>query len=104
MREVYYPKMRQTPEVRARLIVRNEVKQGRLVPVSQVVCEKCGGTDNVQRHHDDHTQPLVFRELCVSCHRKIDAGERLVLGEAHNLGRMSSILMPATIFTNSRVR
>jgi hypothetical protein len=74
MRDVYYPKKAQSVEIRARMIVRNEVKQGRLAPVTQVVCE-CGETEGVQRHHPDHTKPLVFHELCVECHRKADAGE-----------------------------
>ena len=72
MREVWYPQNKQTPEVRARLIVRNEVKLGRLSPIAKKVCEECGGTNDVQRHHDDHLKPLKFRELCIECHRRFD--------------------------------
>lgn len=72
MREVWYPKHRETEEVRARLIVRNEVKFGRLDPVSEVPCKNCGSRDLVQRHHPDHSQPLVFVELCIDCHREAD--------------------------------
>jgi hypothetical protein len=74
MREVWYPKNKQTTEVRARLIVRNAVVRGRLAPVETLVCEECGGTDNVQRHHDDHSKPLDVQVLCIKCHRKHDAG------------------------------
>jgi hypothetical protein len=74
MREVWYPKHRSSQQVRARLIVRNEVKTGRLASVGSLVCERCGGTDKVQRHHDDHTKPLEVRVLCIGCHRKFDAG------------------------------
>ena len=74
MRDVWYPKHKKTPQVRARLIVRNEVKQGRLPPVASVSCEKCGGIDNVQSHHDDHEKPLDVQRLCIKCHREREAG------------------------------
>lgn len=82
MKEVWYPKHKQSAEVRARLIVRNKVKTGELLPVAELVCEKCGGTDDVQRHHDDHTKPLDVQVLCITCHRKQDiAGNSTGRGE-----------------------
>lgn len=74
MREVWYPKNNQTPEVRSRLMVRNEVKNGRLAAVADVLCEECGGTDHVQSHHDDHERPLDVKRLCIKCHREREAG------------------------------
>jgi len=75
MRDVWYPQNSQTPEVRARLIVRNEVKTGRLAPVELIACSKCASTVNVQRHHPDHEKPLEFVELCVDCHRDADISD-----------------------------
>lgn len=75
MREVWYPKNKQTKQVRARLIVRNEVKAGTMPAPSTKDCESCGGHDNVQAHHEDHDRPLDVNYLCVKCHRDRDAGE-----------------------------
>jgi protein-arginine kinase activator protein McsA len=36
-------------------------------------CEKCGSTENVQRHHPDHAQPLLVKFLCQQCHTSEDA-------------------------------
>lgn len=35
-------------------------------------CEECGGTDGLERHHDDYSRPKDVRVLCQTCHIKAD--------------------------------
>lgn len=57
-----YPERR-----RAREIVRNAKKRGRLVPQP---CERCGTTEGVHGHHDDYRKPLEVRWFCPPHHRE----------------------------------
>jgi len=58
---------RKHPEkARARDILQKAVSSGLVVVTG--VCE-CGSTQNVERHHEDYSKPLEFRELCAgTCH------------------------------------
>jgi ribosomal protein S27AE len=42
-------------------------KRGLLKPKP---CERCG-SKNVQMHHDDYSQPLQVRWLCLTCHHDL---------------------------------
>lgn len=53
--------------VRAREIVHNELKRGRL---TRRPCESCGATKRIHGHHDDYSQPTVVRWLCALHHRE----------------------------------
>jgi hypothetical protein len=33
-------------------------------------CSNCGGTDRLERHHEDYTKPLEIITLCKMCHSK----------------------------------
>lgn len=37
------------------------------VPIG-TVCESCGSTADLHRHHDDYSRPLDVRTLCRTCH------------------------------------
>lgn len=56
---------------RARVIVGNAVRDGRLV--KPTACERCGTECSAKRslhaHHHDYSQPLVVEWLCGTCHR-----------------------------------
>ena len=41
-------------------------ESGRLL--KKLNCEKCGGVDNIQKHHPDYTKPLEVVWLCRYCH------------------------------------
>lgn len=41
-------------------------------------CENCGDLKS-QAHHDDYSQPLKIRWLCISCHATFHKRERLEL-------------------------
>ena len=34
-------------------------------------CERCGSTEQLERHHPDYSKPLSIVTLCHSCHRLI---------------------------------
>jgi len=55
---------------RARRLTRAAILSGRLV---QKPCEKCG-EPKTQAHHDDYSQPLKVRWLCVIHHRQHHGG------------------------------
>jgi len=40
-------------------------------------CERCGVTENLQRHHHNYADHAAFEILCRPCHEKWHAAERL---------------------------
>ena len=52
---------------RANAAVSRAIKAGTLI--RQTVCEKCGGTDRVQAHHEDYIKQLDVEWLCLRCHK-----------------------------------
>jgi hypothetical protein len=60
-------KEQQKVRIAARRTVRNAIKAGRL---ERKPCEVCGDLE-VQAHHDDYSQPLKVRWVCVAHHRLI---------------------------------
>jgi len=34
-------------------------------------CEKCGSTENLERHHEDYSKPLEVKTLCRKCHNEV---------------------------------
>lgn len=34
-------------------------------------CEKCGTSDNLERHHPDYEKPMEYLTLCKSCHKRL---------------------------------
>ena len=53
-------------KITAQKIARNALRRGEIVRKTE--CEKCNGGDTVQMHHDDYSQPLKVKFLCVHCH------------------------------------
>lgn len=66
----------------AQLAVAKALKSG--VLVRQSACERCGGTNRVQGHHPDYSEPLRVEWLCIACHvvetRKSNAARPICLG------------------------
>ena len=56
----------------ARVIARTAIRRGKLV---RQPCEVCG-SQPVDAHHDDYSQPLNVRWLCPAHHRAHHASER----------------------------
>jgi hypothetical protein len=52
----------------AHCAVNNAVQSGKLI---KEPCEECGTTETVQAHHDDYSQPLYVRWLCVAHHTEV---------------------------------
>jgi hypothetical protein len=55
----------------ARYKARLAVKQGVLEKPAK--CEKCGSSEDLQKHHEDYGQPLKVNVLCRSCHIAVHA-------------------------------
>ena len=34
-------------------------------------CERCGSTENLERHHPDYSKPNLVITLCSSCHKAV---------------------------------
>lgn len=64
---------------RARAAVHDAVKSGRL---TRDVCSMCGTGEGVEAHHDDYSQPLAVKWLCVSCHNRHHVEQRQALNAA----------------------
>lgn len=56
---------------RARYIVRQAVKSGKLIPLEE--CEFCDSDKKVEGHHPDHSKPFLLLYLCKNCHHRADA-------------------------------
>lgn len=59
------PPPRAPEKKRARRIVSNALRDGRLV---RQPCETCGTSEDVHAHHDDYAKPLDVRWLCRKHH------------------------------------
>ncbi len=42
--------------------------RGELIPEP---CSRCGGTTNIEMHHEDYDEPLKIIWLCRVCHREL---------------------------------
>lgn len=85
MREVWYPKHKDDPQIKARLLVRSAVRNKTLI--IPLVCSLCTKGCKPQAHHEDYTKPLEIIWMCTKCHREADMS-RVEGGEsweAHNL-------------------
>jgi hypothetical protein len=49
-----------------RAIKRGEIVRG-------TICEQCASTQTIEACHDDYSQPLKVKWLCIRCHRLWDA-------------------------------
>lgn len=52
----------------ARRILRQAIRSNQ---IERQPCETCAGTENLQAHHDDYTQPLNVRWFCAKHHRML---------------------------------
>lgn len=66
------PYVRSPEKVRARWMVRDALKYGKL---TRQPCETCG-EPQAEAHHDDYSKPLDVRWLCSRCHAAVHWGER----------------------------
>lgn len=53
---------------------RAQMIAARIIPLKPV-CEICGGTDDLTRHHKDYGKPLEVLTLCKPCHRALEVAE-----------------------------
>ena len=56
---------------RARYLVRQAVKTGKLIPLEE--CEICYSDNQVEGHHPDHSRPFLLLYLCKDCHNRADS-------------------------------
>lgn len=59
-------RVRNPQKTAAHQAVRRAIKAGKLV--CPKVCEDCPSLGPLHAHHDDYSQPLAVRWLCVPCH------------------------------------
>jgi ribosomal protein S27AE len=52
---------------RAHSAVKIAIRKGILLKED---CEKCGATSRIHAHHDNYSEPLVVRWLCLPCHKE----------------------------------
>jgi hypothetical protein len=63
----YFRYIRKYPEkYKAHLKLRDALRKGIL---TKQPCEICGGTEDIEAHHDDYSKPLEVIWLCKNCHR-----------------------------------
>jgi len=56
---------------RARYLVRQAVKSGKLIPSTG--CEICYAEGKIEAHHPNHSRPYLLIYLCKNCHHTADA-------------------------------
>lgn len=56
-------------KIKARLAVRDAIRKGIILPVSECICKDCGVTA-CDYHHEDYLFPLEVVPLCRGCHTK----------------------------------
>ena len=61
-----------TPKGRARIILNNALKLGKLVKPAG--CWQCGSTERVEAHHVAYDLPLAVTWLCSLCHGRVHRG------------------------------
>lgn len=49
----------------------NSVRRKANKSIPATVCEKCGTTERLQRHHPDMSKPLDVIILCQTCHKDL---------------------------------
>jgi len=59
----------------ARTVADNALRDGRLT--KDEYCYFCNGSENLEMHHPDYSQPLRIYWLCRICHRKLDNMQKL---------------------------
>jgi twinkle protein len=55
---------------RARRAVQSAVEHGELLKPE--TCERCGGKEDVEAHHEDYSKPLQVQWYCSKCHDRAD--------------------------------
>jgi hypothetical protein len=62
-------------KVRARALVNQRVRFGRMPRASSLQCEKCGNSAHHYHHHKGYVKPHVYDvvPLCRTCHKAEDA-------------------------------
>ena len=75
-------------ERKAREYVRQAVRAGRLIKPER--CSQCGGTGDIQGHHEDYNKPLEVVWLCVECHKY--AHNKEILKRLQSAAGMLSVL------------
>lgn len=74
-KDVYTREWEQHPDrMRARIMVSNAVRNGRL---DKMPCAFCSSEEGLEAHHHDYTKPLDVTWLCKPCHRRFHALERM---------------------------
>lgn len=63
------------------------------VSLHDAVCEDCGETDGLHRHHDDYGRAIEVTILCQGCHsaRHLDPSRNEILAEAYENYRSGEI-------------
>ena len=62
-------KLKRPERYKARTILNNEIRSGRIIRPK--IC-KCGARGRIEAHHVDYSKPLKVKWLCKSCHVKAD--------------------------------
>ena len=66
---------RHPAKARAHDVLNKAIRRGEVAVTG--VCQRCGSTKRVERHHEDYSKPLEFEELCrIPCHRQADAARQ----------------------------
>jgi len=64
-------KYRYPERVRARQLVNEALRKGRML---RLPCEVCSEMEDVQSHHEDYSKPYEVRFLCPKHHKEVDEG------------------------------